>query len=139
MPEATRILVVDDDKDLRHVMCELLQDEGYEVQGAENGAAALELLRSGRPLPHQVLLDLMMPGVDGWQFRELQRADPRLAHLPVVALTASRNLRAYPPLEVDALALKPVDFDELLQLVRRYTAREPRPSSGALAWDAHVS
>jgi CheY-like chemotaxis protein len=124
--EPQRILIVDDDKDLRHALCELLRDEGYRVQGAENGAVALALLRAGGPLPHLLLLDLMMPVMDGWQLRQAQREDPRLAHIPAVVLTASRNLRNCPPLQVDALAYKPLQLEALLDLVQRHALHEAR-------------
>jgi CheY-like chemotaxis protein len=133
---APQVLVVDDDADLRQALCELLEEEGYRVQAAQDGAAALALLRASPTLPQLVLLDLMMPVMDGWQFREAQRADPRLSRIPVVVLTASRNLHDSPPLQVDALAFKPVHLEELLQLVRAHVARAPLASAPE-PWDAH--
>jgi CheY-like chemotaxis protein len=135
--EPQRILIVDDDVDLRHTLCELLSDEGYRVQGAENGAEALALLRSGAPLPHLLLLDLMMPVMDGWQLRAALRSDPRLAHLPVVVLTASRNLGRSPALEVNALAYKPLQLERLLDLVAQHAAHEPS-AWGSGPHDAHA-
>src|SRR5690349_16993945 len=87
-----RVLVVDDDADIRETVSLILEDEGYEVQSAQDGAAALGVLRAG-PLPDVILLDLMMPVMNGWQFREQQTRDPRLAAIPVVVLSADSSLR----------------------------------------------
>ncbi|MBF5046270.1 response regulator [Aggregicoccus sp. 17bor-14] len=134
---APQVLVVDDDADLRQAVCELLEDEGYRVQTAQHGAAALALLRASSTLPQLILLDLMMPVMDGWQFREAQAADPRLARIPVVVLTASRNLHDSPPLQVDALAYKPVQLEQLLHLVQAHAGQAP-PGPAQESWDAHA-
>ena len=135
---APQVLVVDDDTDLRQALCELLEDEGYRVRTAPNGAAALALLRAQPTLPQLNLLDRMIPVMDGWQFREAQRADPRLSHIPVVVLTASRNLHDSPPLQVDALAYKPVQLEQLLALVQAHVGRAPG-SAVQPSWDAHAT
>jgi CheY-like chemotaxis protein len=83
-----RILLVEDDPDVRTSLAEALLDLGYAVDEAGNGVEALERLRSP-PRPDAILLDLMMPLMDGWTFRMLQRQDPRLASIPVVVLSAS--------------------------------------------------
>jgi CheY-like chemotaxis protein len=82
------VLVVDDDNDLRPTVSELLQEEGYETAEASNGREALALLRSGT-LPAVVLLDIMMPGLDGMDVLREMRADPVLRHVPVLVLSAS--------------------------------------------------
>jgi CheY-like chemotaxis protein len=87
-------LVVEDDDELREVLTEVLSDAGFDAWGAQNGADALDLLRAslrdGRRLPDVILLDLMMPVMDGRRFREVQRADPSLAQVPL--LTAQPSL-----------------------------------------------
>src|SRR5436305_4151442 len=83
------ILIVDDDSDVRAALSELLEDEGFSVEGAPNGREALARLRQGQVHPAVILLDLMMPGMDGWDFRSEQMRDPQLAAVPVVIVSAS--------------------------------------------------
>src|SRR5262245_22499124 len=85
------ILIVDDDSDLRETIREVLDDEGYETAAAGNGAEALAWLREA-PLPALILLDLMMPLMDGWRFREEQLKDDRIAAIPVIVMTAGRKV-----------------------------------------------
>ena len=80
------VLVVEDDKDVREMLDLLLTTSGYETMTAENGAIALQKMRERRPCV--VLLDLMMPVMNGWRFREQQLADPTLAPVPVVCVSA---------------------------------------------------
>jgi CheY-like chemotaxis protein len=81
------VLVVDDDRDLRAGLSLILEAEGYRVAGAADGQQALEALRAG-PRPDVILLDMMMPALSGWAFRERQLADPALADVPVVVFSA---------------------------------------------------
>jgi signal transduction histidine kinase len=115
------VLVVEDDRDIRSSLADLLGAEGYEVATAENGAAALVQLRTGE-LPDVVLLDLMMPVMDGWQFRIEQRRDPVLARVPVIALSANASAQAR---AVDAAAFlsKPLDTDALVAAIERVIAQ----------------
>src|SRR5215213_7431302 len=97
-PEQSTILVVDDDHAIRDSLTELLEDEGYVVARAENGQEALEFLRSNGA-PCLILLDLMMPVMDGYEFMDRTQGDPQLADIPVVVITAaseqrSRSMRA---------------------------------------------
>lgn len=113
------VLVVDDDKDIRETIREVLEAEGYSVATAENGAAALEQLR--RVHPQLILLDLTMPVMDGISFREEQMNDDSLAAIPTIVMSA----RTHPgkdagPLLVRACLPKPLDLDELLNLVGHY-------------------
>jgi CheY-like chemotaxis protein len=89
------VLVVDDDADLRRTLCEVLADEGFDPVGVADGAAALAYLERS-PSPAAILLDLMMPNMDGWSFREEQLRDPRLAKIPVIVMTAHRNHQRRP-------------------------------------------
>jgi CheY-like chemotaxis protein len=112
------VLIVEDDGDLREMMAQLLTLEGYQTAAVANGREALEyLLRGDRP--HVILLDLMMPIMDGWEFRRNQQADPSLADIPVVILSALDQSRAA-NMHADAFLKKPLDFDRMLQLVRGY-------------------
>jgi len=83
-----QVLVIDDDDELRETIVEVLVDTGFVVGQADNGAVALGLLRGAEALPSVILLDLMMPEMNGWEFREAQLGDPRLAAIPVVIMTA---------------------------------------------------
>jgi CheY-like chemotaxis protein len=115
------VLIVEDDADLREMMAELLQLEGYRTRSVANGREALDYLeRTGRP--DLILLDLMMPVMDGWEFRRRQMADPSLADVPVVVLSALDPARAH-DLAGALFLKKPLDFDRLLELVRRFCAR----------------
>ena len=120
LTESTRcpVLIVEDDEDLREMMAQLLTIEGFQTAAVANGREALEYLHTGSK-PHVILLDLMMPVMDGWEFRRQQQADPELAPLPVIVLSALDASRAD---AVDAAGFmkKPLDFDRLLELVRAH-------------------
>jgi CheY-like chemotaxis protein len=115
------IFVVDDDTDLREVLGELLHDEGFQTQLCPNGRAALDLLRGGAR-PAMILLDLMMPEMDGWRFRQEQLQDDRLRDIPVVIMTASRGIADDALGGVEILE-KPVGLAEILDAVQRNTRR----------------
>jgi CheY-like chemotaxis protein len=120
-PPATTVMIVDDDHDIRSILAEVLEDEGYRVAAAANGVEALGQLRSGDPLPGVILLDLMMPFMDGWAFRAVQRDDPSLARIPVLVLTANAGAESqFEPLHAAGFVRKPVDLDELLAAVARH-------------------
>jgi CheY-like chemotaxis protein len=112
------ILIVEDDADLRDMMAQLLLLEGFSAQAVGNGREALDYLREGDP-PDLILLDLMMPVMDGWEFRRAQRRDPKVANVPVIVLSALDQSRVGDVGEV-AFLKKPLDFDRLLDLVRKY-------------------
>jgi CheY-like chemotaxis protein len=84
-----KILVVDDFRDMREMLAEVLRAASYTVETAADGAEALDKLRDFAP--DLVLLDLFMPHTDGWAFLEAQQADPRLAAIPVVVMSASHD------------------------------------------------
>jgi CheY-like chemotaxis protein len=111
------ILIVDDDAESREMLSELLTNEGYTVVRAENGRDALDYL--SRSLPSLIILDLMMPIMSGWEFRERQRADSRLNSLPVVVTSASGLA---PEIDAAALIPKPIDFALLMRAVRNCSA-----------------
>jgi two-component system chemotaxis response regulator CheY len=114
------ILVVDDEESAREVICETLDDLGCKAVGARNGTGARTALEAAAAPPCVIVLDLMMPGMNGWDFREWQRNDPRYAAVPVVVVSAVRDLEAEAQrLAVDWLP-KPVGFGPLLAKVERY-------------------
>jgi CheY-like chemotaxis protein len=115
--DKNKILFVEDDTDIRDTLTEILQEEGYAVEAAGHGQEALDKLK-GRPLPALILLDLMMPVMNGWQFRAAQLADPQLASIPVVVVSASSNIeQSAAALEAAAFVRKPVVLDQLLRAV----------------------
>lgn len=129
---AHQILIVDDDADIRESLIELISDHGYEAVGASDGRAALDQLRAGQRRPCVILLDLMMPRMDGWQFREEQRNDPTLAGIPVVVLSAYEHRAAMSELGAADYLGKPVPIDALIGAIRRHCPDAQRdPSSGA--------
>ena len=117
------LLVVDDDPDIRECLTEVLSDEGYEVRTAANGVEALEFLRQNAETPCLVLLDLMMPIMNGFQVLEALEKNHVLARIPVVVVSASHTS---PDPRVSHLR-KPVNLNSLLELVEeRSTSGEKR-------------
>jgi CheY-like chemotaxis protein len=116
------VLVVEDDADILRALVQVLEDEGYAVRAAENGSAALAALRTpGARLPRVILLDLMMPVMDGWAFRAEQLRDPLLAEIPVVVLTADGSAAARSAvLEVAGALRKPVELLTLLAAIQPF-------------------
>jgi CheY-like chemotaxis protein len=124
------VMVVEDDVDLREALCDLLEEAGHRTVRCAGGEAALLHLRTEPRPPDVILLDLMMPGMSGWEFREEQLRDPALAAVPVVVMTASRSLKDYPP-SVEEILLKPLQIDRLMEIVARYGGREAGRGTGA--------
>jgi CheY-like chemotaxis protein len=115
------VLVVEDDVDIRQALVEILEDHGFQAVGESNGADALEYLRRAPDLPCLILLDLMMPVMDGATFREAQRNDPRLASIPVVVLSAHRDLAAHVHgLDVVSVLRKPPNVRELVTVLHTH-------------------
>jgi len=112
-------LVIDDNEDTLNLTLALLTSHGYAAVGANSGMTALALLRDGIH-PRLVLLDLNMPGMDGFQFRTEQLCDPDLARIPVVILSAAGALvvkAAAETMRAAGALMKPVDANELLRVV----------------------
>ena len=107
---------MEDDPDLREMMAQLLTLEGFQAAAVSNGREALDYLED-RHAPDVILLDLMMPVMDGWEFRRRQRENPDLSRVPVIVLSAVDQGRVG-GLDPVAFLKKPLDFDRLLQLVR---------------------
>jgi CheY-like chemotaxis protein len=111
------VMIVEDDHDTREMLGRFLELEGFEVRTAANGELALEALREQGRAPSVILLDLMMPVMNGWQFREKQARDPRFSRIPVVVVTAAGPRDDIPEINADAWLSKPVDFDRLLATI----------------------
>jgi len=120
MNQRSRILLVEDDSALRETLAEVLTELGYQVACACNGKEALDQLGRGTP-PDLIVLDLVMPVMDGWAFREAQRRAPSLAAIPMVVLSAScpsdnPQLRS---LGAQAILPKPVGLERLVSALER--------------------
>lgn len=113
------MLVVEDDADIRDMIRQILELEGYPVQTAADGLDALAQIR--RELPGLILLDLMMPAMNGWEFRAAQLEDPRLAAIPVVVLSGDGTVAAKAgSLKAAGFLKKPVELSQLLETVGRF-------------------
>jgi CheY-like chemotaxis protein len=120
--QASSLMVIDDDRDIREVVIESLNDEGYGALGAQNGKEALAMLRSsGAPLPCVILLDMMMPVMDGSTFRAEQLGDPRLRGIPVVIMSASAQIEATASqLGATSYLRKPLQLLDLFEVAERF-------------------
>jgi CheY-like chemotaxis protein len=110
------ILIVDDDLDIREVLSETLEDRGFEVVTAANGLEAIELVESMPVPPSTILLDLMMPVMDGYAFLEQRQKSPALASIPVAVVTAGHGVDRS-RLASAPLLPKPIDVPRLLGLL----------------------
>jgi CheY-like chemotaxis protein len=114
------VFVVEDDVDTRDMLKRFLELEGFHVEMAANGQQALDRLHAGVQ-PCVIVLDLMMPVMDGWQFRHRQVQDQALAAIPVIVVSAAGRNRIT-DVDADAYLTKPVDLDQLLDRVNQYCA-----------------
>jgi CheY-like chemotaxis protein len=115
------ILVVDDDPAIRDVVVDILEMSDYRVKTASNGAEALAEVRADRP--RAILLDLMMPVMDGWEFLRRRSQEPLGATIPVAVMSAARDaVVAASQMGAQAFLTKPFDMDAMLSIVGRLTA-----------------
>ena len=121
------ILIVEDDLEIREEVVALLTEAGHPVTAFEDGHAALAWLESATELPSVILLDLMMPGLDGWGFRARQQQRPRLAAIPVVLMSGAGDVKTE-ALEFEAAGflLKPFTAEALLDAVAPFVAAGAR-------------
>src|SRR6476619_1966196 len=113
------ILIVEDEHDIRAVLTEILEDEGYVVASVPNGLEALAFLQEHRP--QLILLDLGMPVMTGWEFRDRQRRDPALADIPVIVMSATPHLnQTAAALQAADCLDKPIELNALLGVVEQY-------------------
>lgn len=123
-PGEIRLLLVEDDSSIRFALSDMLTDEGFDVTTVVNGRDALNELRQAAP-PDVILLDLMMPVMDGWEFRVEQRADPLLAGIPLLAMSADLSAKAR-AIAADGYIRKPIDFPDLLRQLHGAVGRAAR-------------
>jgi two-component system, chemotaxis family, chemotaxis protein CheY len=110
-----RILLVDDDEEIRGTLGAVLQSEGFDVLEARNGLHALQQMLA-HPLPDVILLDMMMPLMSGFEFLDVQQGDPRIRDIPVIAVTAYAKVAEVKG--VWGLVRKPFDLNELISALR---------------------
>jgi CheY-like chemotaxis protein len=116
-----RILIVEDDFGIRDAMTQILGDEGYTVVGAGNGLEALSYLRAAQSPPALILLDLTLPVINGWQFMNAHKEDPKLAPIPVVVMSADSAIQQkVASMGATSYLQKPVEITLLLDTVERY-------------------
>jgi CheY-like chemotaxis protein len=112
------VFIIEDDVDTRDMLAKFLELEGYKVEMASNGRQALDLFSNGANAS-VIVLDLMMPVMDGWEFRRRQVEDARLKSIPTIVVSAAGRDRLA-QISADAYLSKPVDMDELLQRVSQF-------------------
>jgi CheY-like chemotaxis protein len=115
------VLIVEDQPEIRSVITEILEDEGYAVASVTNGLEALTYLREQSDRPRLILLDLGMPVMTGWEFREEQQRDPTFAEIPVIIMSALPDLNGKAAaLKATACLDKPIELETLLGVVEQY-------------------
>ncbi len=117
-----KILVIEDDISIRELLVELLQSEGYLVVSAFNGVDGLKCLEEKRIDPDLILIDLMMPGMDGYKFREQQLKNVHWSKIPTIVMSAEANAKEkMKDLNITAFLSKPVELDTILKTIARYS------------------
>src|SRR5882672_9182182 len=115
------VLLIEDDRDICEIVQQVLSDEGYDTITVANGAEGLAHLRSSAPQPFVIVLDLMLPVMDAWQFRAEQAGDAHLANIPVVIFSANPKVGQHADtLGAAAVLRKPPNLEELLSVVSRF-------------------
>ena len=131
-PPKRTILLIEDDRDICEIVEQVLADEGYGTVAVANGAEGLAHLRSASSRPFVIMLDLMLPVMDAWQFRAEQTRDPDLADIPVVIFSANPKVKWHADsLGAAAVIRKPPDLDELLRVLGRFAPPPSGPESSA--------
>jgi CheY-like chemotaxis protein len=122
-PCSRLVLIVDDDSAIRETLADLLGEEGYRVITAANGADALQKLRAPERIrPCVILLDLMMPVMSGQQFYSHHQQDPELASIPVVVISADRNVKQKAASFGGEYLAKPIRIETVLGALERHCA-----------------
>jgi CheY-like chemotaxis protein len=111
------VLIVDDDRDIRELLAETLENHGFSVLVAAHGGEALEIVRRMDVPPKMILLDLMMPVMDGYAFLDARRDDPRLLRVPVAVVTAGDRIDLARLSAEAEIVPKPIDVPRLLELL----------------------
>ena len=122
-PAPQTVLLIEDDRDICAAVIEILADEGFQTVAVANGAEGLERLRSSAPRPFLIVLDLMLPVMDAWEFVAAQRSDAAIASIPVAIFSANPKIAKHADqLGAAAIIRKPPSLDELVEIVTRFAA-----------------
>jgi CheY-like chemotaxis protein len=121
------ILVIEDDAGVREGLASVIENEGYPVISCEDGREALDRLHGTQDLPRMIVLDFMMPKMDGWMFLAERRKDARLREIPVLGMSASQFLiaRREPPEDVDEFLRKPFKVEAMIRSIERHWGAPP--------------
>ena len=129
---APLVMIIEDNDDLRQSLEEYLELKGYQVIGATDGRQGLEFLSSSAHPPALILLDLMMPGMDGWEFRGVMLQDPKLRDVPTVLISAVAALdEEAAMLRASGYLRKPFQPNDVLDVVREHAGQAPDRGPGA--------
>lgn len=115
------VLIVEDDRDIREILCELLEMEGYVVHTATNGREGVERIAQ-LPELALVIVDYRMPCMDGYEFRLAQLQDPRQANIPTILISADNSFAPEIPQAFTAFLPKPLSLEAVLEIVGRFTS-----------------
>jgi CheY-like chemotaxis protein len=124
---ANSVLIVDDDVDIREALMDTLEEKGFHVITASHGLEALALLKAMPVLPAIILLDLMMPVLDGYRFLEAQRRDPELASIPVAVITAGHGVDRERLGEAVRVVPKPIKVAFLIRVMHELAGAGAAP------------
>ena len=113
------ILLIEDDADISEAVKSIIEEENYQVKCAFNGKEALEYLKSSDDMPSLILLDIMMPIMNGYEFREAQLDSPKIASIPTVVLSAAGKNEDLTHFHFTESLKKPLDLDTLVDVVKR--------------------
>jgi CheY-like chemotaxis protein len=123
------ILIIEDDAGVREGLSNLIESEGYPVIRCEDAQEALDKLQRTNELPRMIVLDFMMPRMDGWAFLDERRKDERLRRIPVLGMSASQTLieQREPPPDVDEFLRKPFKVETMLRSIAKHWTSAPPP------------
>jgi CheY-like chemotaxis protein len=125
--EKKKILVVEDDSAIRNALKGVLESHDFEVEVARNGVDALRVLKESETEPNLILLDLMMPEMNGFDFREIQLKDQKIAHIPVILLTANNRYKEFKEkMRAYEFLNKPIEIDDLLFVINNFFLLDKR-------------
>jgi CheY-like chemotaxis protein len=116
------ILVIEDDPGVRQGLSDIIESEGYPVVSCPDAQVAMDRLTSSPDLPRMIVLDFMMPRMDGWMFLHERKKNPRLKDIPVVGMSASQRLieQNHPPADVDEFLQKPFKVETILRSIEKH-------------------
>ena len=125
MTAARRVLVVEDEPDIRDLVALILEEEGFTIETADQGREGLA--KAHRQLPDMVIVDLMMPIMSGWEFLNIWQADSETQHIPIVAMSAAYSVATAEVTGIQGFLRKPFQVDRLLAIVKLVFDERDRP------------